>query len=121
MKGAPDLTFSTFLPQDKVSEFAHMTPQQLLRETQRAAGNPNLTSWHETLISAGKDLKGLTEVRSRRFGPAQCTNDGVVQVLEGDRDQLKNLEERNANLERDVRRYEERRQIELDVGHSLLQ
>ena len=33
----------------------------------------------------------------------------------GDRDQLKNLEERNANLERDVRRYEERRQIERDV------
>lgn len=36
-------------------------------------------------------------------------------MLEGDRDQLRNLEERNANLERDVRRYEERRQIERDV------
>ena len=62
------MTTSTFLPQDKVSEFAHMTPQQLLRETQRAAGNANLTNWHDTLISAGKDLKGLTEVSIRRFG-----------------------------------------------------
>ncbi|KAH9927340.1 P-loop containing nucleoside triphosphate hydrolase protein [Fomitopsis serialis] len=87
----------TFLPQDKVSEFAHMTPQQLLRETQRAAGNAGLTAWHDTLISAGKDLKGITE------------------VLNGDRDQLKTLEERNANLERDVRRYEERQQIERDI------
>ncbi|KZT70296.1 P-loop containing nucleoside triphosphate hydrolase protein [Daedalea quercina L-15889] len=87
----------TFLPQDKVSEFAHMSPQQLLRETQRAAGDANLTAWHDTLISAGKDLKGLTD------------------VLNGDRDQLKNLEERNANLERDVRKHEERRQIEHDI------
>ncbi|KAH9833821.1 uncharacterized protein C8Q71DRAFT_772688 [Rhodofomes roseus] len=87
----------TFLPQDKVSEFAHMSPQQLLRETQRAAGNASLTAWHDTLISAGKDLKGLME------------------ALNGDRDQLKNLEERNANLEREVRRYEERRQIERDI------
>ncbi|EED84767.1 predicted protein [Postia placenta Mad-698-R] len=30
---------STFLPQDKVSEFAQMSPRQLLREMQRAAGN----------------------------------------------------------------------------------
>ena len=54
---------STFLPQDRVSEFARMTPQQLLRETQRAAGNENLTSWHDTLISAGKELRQIQEVR----------------------------------------------------------
>lgn len=40
-----------------------MTPQQLLRETQRAAGDENLTTWHDTLISAGKELKQLQEVR----------------------------------------------------------
>ena len=39
-----------------------MTPQQLLRETQRAAGNAHLTSWHDTLIEAGKELKQLQEV-----------------------------------------------------------
>lgn len=41
-----------------------MSPQQLLRETQRAAGDENLTTWHDTLISSGKDLKKLQEVIS---------------------------------------------------------
>jgi hypothetical protein len=50
---------SSFLPQDRVSEFAAMSPQQLLRETQRAAGDENLTNWHDTLISAGQELKTL--------------------------------------------------------------
>lgn len=54
--------FSSFLPQDKVSEFAQMTPQQLLRETQRAAGDVNLTTWHDTLITAGKELKNIQDV-----------------------------------------------------------
>jgi chromosome segregation ATPase len=52
----------SFLPQDKVSEFAHMSPQQLLRETQRAAGDPRLTNWHDTLITAGKEMAQLGEV-----------------------------------------------------------
>ncbi|KAG1868097.1 P-loop containing nucleoside triphosphate hydrolase protein [Suillus tomentosus] len=52
----------SFLPQDKVSEFAQMTPQQLLRETQRAAGDVNLSNWHDTLITAGKELKNLQDV-----------------------------------------------------------
>lgn len=55
--------FSSFLPQDKVSSFAAMNPQQLLRETQRAAGDQRLTTWHDTLIASGRDMKGLTEVR----------------------------------------------------------
>ncbi|KAL7282760.1 hypothetical protein ACG7TL_004235 [Trametes sanguinea] len=87
----------TFLPQDRVAEFARMTPQQLLRETQRAAGNENLTSWHDTLISAGKELKQVQE------------------RINADREQLKTMEERNANLERDVRRYEERRALEKKI------
>ena len=53
---------SAFLPQDRVAEFARMTPQQLLRETQRAAGNPNLTAWHDTLIESGKSLKNIQDV-----------------------------------------------------------
>ena len=61
---------SSFLPQDKVSEFAWMTPQQLFGETRRAAGDSNLANWHDTLITSGK--------------------------------------ERNAQLERDVARYQER-------------
>ena len=54
---------SSFLPQDKVSEFASMSPQQLLRETQRAAGDERLTAWHDTLIGSGKELKELQEVQ----------------------------------------------------------
>ncbi|PCH40750.1 nucleoside triphosphate hydrolase protein [Wolfiporia cocos MD-104 SS10] len=87
----------TFLPQDKVSEFAQMSPQQLLRETQRAAGNASLTTWHDALISSGKDLKQLQE------------------LLNSDTDQLKTAEERNAALEREVKRFEERRQLEREV------
>ena len=39
-----------------------MTPQQLLKETQRAAGDERLTSWHETLTNAGQELKTLSLV-----------------------------------------------------------
>lgn len=53
---------SSFLPQDKVSEFAAMSPQQLLRETQRAAGDERLTAWHDTLINTGRDLRAVQEV-----------------------------------------------------------
>ena len=41
-----------------------MSPQQLLRETQRAAGDPRLTNWHDTLITAGKEMAQLAEVRA---------------------------------------------------------
>lgn len=39
-----------------------MTPAQLLRETQRAAGDERLSAWHETLINAGKEAKEMQEV-----------------------------------------------------------
>jgi len=41
-----------------------MTPQNLLKETQRAAGNENLTTWHESLIRSGQELKELEVVRA---------------------------------------------------------
>lgn len=88
----------SFLPQDKVSEFASMSPQQLLRETQRAAGDERLTAWHDTLIGSGKELKELQE------------------LLTTDRQNLKTLEERNAMLERDVQRYNERKEIERKIA-----
>lgn len=53
---------STFLPQDKVSSFAGMSPQELLKETQRAAGDDRLTQWHEQLVKSGNDLKELKQV-----------------------------------------------------------
>ncbi|KAI0058575.1 P-loop containing nucleoside triphosphate hydrolase protein [Artomyces pyxidatus] len=88
----------SFLPQDKVSEFAHMSPQQLLRETQRAAGDERLTAWHDTLISSGKELAE------------------VMEVLTTDRVQMKTLEERNAMLERDVQRFKERQELQRQIA-----
>jgi len=44
-----------------------MSSQQLLRETQRAAGDENLAKWHDTLISAGKDLRQLQQVGSNYY------------------------------------------------------
>jgi len=37
---------SIFLLQDKVSSFAALSPQELLRETQCAAGDNRMTLWH---------------------------------------------------------------------------
>ncbi|KAG1752385.1 P-loop containing nucleoside triphosphate hydrolase protein [Suillus paluster] len=88
----------SFLPQDKVSEFAQMTPQQLLRETQRAAGDVNLTNWHDTLITAGKELKDLQD------------------KAHDEQERLKTMQDRNSQLERDVQRYQERKRVEKDIA-----
>ncbi|ELU45347.1 chromosome structural maintenance protein smc5 [Rhizoctonia solani AG-1 IA] len=90
---------SAFLPQDKVSEFANMTPQKLLQETQRAAGDPNLTQWHETLIENSKELKLAREVGPR-----------IV-----DKRELQHLESQNAAQEAQVERYKQRRKLERQV------
>ncbi|KAL1748730.1 hypothetical protein HDZ31DRAFT_28723 [Schizophyllum fasciatum] len=84
----------SFLPQDKVSEFAAMSPQQLLRETQRAAGDKNLTKWHGVLIDHGKSLRGVQDK----------LNEEITQ--------LNQMKERNEAIERDVKRFLERKQIE---------
>lgn len=39
-----------------------MSPQDLLKETQRAAGDTRLTEWHQTLIDAGKECRSMNEV-----------------------------------------------------------
>ncbi|KAG5644817.1 hypothetical protein DXG03_007639 [Asterophora parasitica] len=88
----------SFLPQDKVSEFAQMSPQDLLKETQRAAGDERLTAWHETLIHAGKELKTL------------------LQTIKEESEQLKQMQERNEGIERDVQRYKERKSIEAMIA-----
>ncbi|WWC88811.1 uncharacterized protein L201_003724 [Kwoniella dendrophila CBS 6074] len=52
----------SFLPQDKVAEFAKMAPEVVLIETMRAAGDPRLTGWHESLIEKGKNSKDIATV-----------------------------------------------------------
>lgn len=96
-----------------------MSPQQLLKETQRAAGNENLTAWHETLISSGKELKAIAVVSHFCLGLSHCVTH-FLQGLDVDRKQLANLEERHANQEREVKRFEERRAIEQKVRTVLM-
>ncbi|VDB97925.1 unnamed protein product [Peniophora sp. CBMAI 1063] len=48
-----------FLPQDRVAEFAQRSPQGLLQDTQRAAGDKSLETWHEGLIDKQKDRKEI--------------------------------------------------------------
>jgi len=60
---ADGFVWSSFLPQDKVAEFAKMVPVIVLKETMRAAGDPRLTRWHETLVEKGGKAKDIEGVR----------------------------------------------------------
>jgi hypothetical protein len=55
------LMISCFLAQDRVAEFAKMSPPLTLKETMRAAGDPRLTEWHQDLVTKGSDKKALDE------------------------------------------------------------
>jgi chromosome segregation ATPase len=48
-----------FLPQDRVCEFAKLTPVQLLEETEKAVGDPQLPVHHRALVEKSRDLKQL--------------------------------------------------------------
>ncbi|KAG9292682.1 hypothetical protein G9A89_008268 [Geosiphon pyriformis] len=82
-----------FLPQDKVSEFAQMTPPELLVQTQKAVGEQEMLEHHKKLIRLREEEKAL------------------LLSTKGDRDQVDNLEKRNTVLERDVMRYRQREAI----------
>ncbi|KAL7409239.1 hypothetical protein BDY24DRAFT_356208 [Mrakia frigida] len=64
----------SFMPQERVAQFAEMSPQELLRQTQKAAGPAQMTEWHEKLIELTKEGKEVgkaletktTEVERRR-------------------------------------------------------
>ncbi|KAL5981825.1 hypothetical protein ACLOJK_015891 [Asimina triloba] len=48
-----------FLPQDRVCEFAKLTPIQLLEETEKAVGDPDLPAQHNALVDKSRELKRL--------------------------------------------------------------
>ena len=86
-----------FLPQDKVVEFAAMTPVELLRSTQRAVAPPEMLDMHESL----KDLRRhQKEVQASQIS---------------DQDILTNLEGRQRMQEADVERMRERESIKEHV------
>lgn len=86
-----------------------MTPQTLLKETQRAAGNENLTTWHEALIKSGQELKELEVVREYLL--SSCLSH-ASQRITSDKEKLATLKNRNATLEKEVKRFEERQALE---------
>jgi len=86
-----------FLPQDKVADFARMTPSQLLKEVQKAAGEEGLIDEHTKLTELGSE-EGKISVR-----------------LTEARDGLAHLQQQQEVLERDVQRFKERQDIERKV------
>ncbi|KAK6075823.1 RecF/RecN/SMC N terminal domain-containing protein [Seiridium cupressi] len=82
-----------FLPQEKVAEFAGLTPVQLLHETLRAAAPEEMINWQTELKELFKDYKN---VKTR---------------AENDAEQLKNLNNRQQGLQADVDRLNERETI----------
>ncbi|KAL9329884.1 hypothetical protein ACSQ67_004887 [Phaseolus vulgaris] len=82
-----------FLPQDRVCEFAKLTPVQLLEETEKAVGDPQLPEQHRTLIDKSRSLKH------------------IELSLEKNEGTLKQLKERNAELETDVERVRQREEL----------
>lgn len=86
-----------FLPQDRVADFARMSPPELLRETQKAAGSPAMLAWHDQLIDLGRQAASASK------------------AIATEREECVNLENRNEQMERDVRRAERRHELEIQL------
>ncbi|KAF9665694.1 hypothetical protein SADUNF_Sadunf16G0150100 [Salix dunnii] len=80
-----------FLPQDRVCEFAKLTPVQLLEETEKAVGDPQLPIQHRALVDKSHELKTI-EMAVKRNGET-----------------LNQLQALNAELEKDVERVRQRK------------
>ncbi|KAH7315164.1 hypothetical protein KP509_21G036900 [Ceratopteris richardii] len=82
-----------FLPQDRVCEFAKMTPVQLLEETEKAVGDPELSRHHQFLIEKTEELRKLEVIVNQHDS------------------RLKELKALNAERERDVERVRQRNEL----------
>lgn len=86
-----------FLPQDKVAEFAALTPVELLHSTQRAAAGPEMVEWHGALKKLRAEQKNL-EMSNRT-----------------DREVLANLENRQEMQRETVERMRQRAEIQRKI------
>ncbi|KAK1413281.1 hypothetical protein QVD17_35052 [Tagetes erecta] len=82
-----------FLPQDRVCEFAKLSPVRLLEETEKAVGDPQLPVLHRSLVDRSAELQ-----RSE-------------QVVEKNKETLSQLKALNAEQERDVERVRQRDEL----------
>ncbi|CAM6102353.1 unnamed protein product [Calypogeia fissa] len=87
-----------FLPQDRVCEFAKLTPVQLLEETEKAVGNPELSAQHQRLIQSNEEMKKIRV------------------ALASHESTLAHVETSNAELEQDKERLEQRTQLLENAG-----
>jgi len=79
-----------FLPQERVSDFAGLTPPELLKSTEVAIGGPELRDLHKKLIEVKKRLMGdATTISAREKA-------------------LEDLREQNEKLKSEVKRFKER-------------
>ncbi|CAB4007950.1 structural maintenance of chromosomes 5-like, partial [Paramuricea clavata] len=79
-----------FLPQEKVVEFAKMSPQELLVATEKAVGPPDMWQNHQDLITLGKRGKDMEASLTEK------------------QEHLEKLEQQNSRLEHEVKRFQER-------------
>ncbi|CAI0404702.1 unnamed protein product, partial [Linum tenue] len=82
-----------FLPQDRVCEFAKLSPVQLLEETEKAVGDPQLPIQHCALVEKSRELKKI-ELAVKKNGET-----------------LHQLRAMNAQLEKDVERVRQRDEL----------
>ncbi|KAG0205803.1 Structural maintenance of chromosomes protein 5 [Mortierella sp. GBA30] len=82
-----------FLPQDRVSEFAQMTPQELLKETQRAVGGEEMLNAHQKMVDLWNEHKTISA------------------SMKGDLESIATNEKRNAVIEKDVFRFQQREAV----------
>ncbi|XP_019427518.1 PREDICTED: structural maintenance of chromosomes protein 5 isoform X4 [Lupinus angustifolius] len=82
-----------FLPQDRVCEFAKLTPVQLLKETEKAVGDAQLPEQHHALVEKSCALKQ------------------IELSLEKNEERLKQMKELNGELEKDVERVRQRDEL----------
>lgn len=82
-----------FLPQDRVCEFAKLSPVKLLEETEKAVGDPQLPVQHCALVEKSSKLKTI-----------ECT-------VKRNGDTLNQLKALNVEQEKDVERVRQRAEL----------
>lgn len=91
-----------------------MNPVTVLKETMRAAGDPNLSQWHEDLVANGKSARDIESVSYLR--ELQLTFQSLTSKTQK-RDTLRRQVE---ELEPDVRNFERRQDLQKQVSRVKL-
>jgi chromosome segregation ATPase len=87
-----------FLPQDRVVEFAALSPVELLAQTQRAAAPEQMTEWHQQLKEMRKEQK-LNEDAKGRLAEDLGRLENRQRMQQGDVERLRERTELQERLE----------------------